>query len=213
MNISIPKIKEKTLVLPSAGELLKGIILIMLSRGELFGMWPLGLAYAATFPISSVYIAVIGLCFGMVNMGASAIRYILIFFIYYMLSSYKKITDTKKKAVTLGFLTAFLSGIELLFSGMTPVGGILVLAEAVLTGGLFWIFTYQDGKSTLSRLAQMIIFGSILNGVQGAVIPYANVSLSVFCAIFVALSFSYACELPVAALSSGVLAFVMAVGS
>lgn len=213
MNITIPKINEKTLVLPSAKELLKGIVLIVLSRSGIFGMSPLGLAFAATFPVKSGYIALIGLCFGMVNMGASAIRYILTFFIYNMLHSYKKITEVKKRAITLGALTAILSGTELLFSGISATAMVTVLAESVLTSGLFWIFTYVNGKSTLSRLAQMIIFGSILSGVQGAVIPYANVSLSVFCAIFTALSFSYACDLPMAALSSGILAFVMSAGS
>ncbi|MBQ7986598.1 MAG: hypothetical protein IJ304_04955, partial [Clostridia bacterium] len=211
MNISIPKINEKTLVLPSAKELLKGIVLILLSRGGLFGMSPLGIAYASTFPLKSGYIAFIGLCFGMVNMGAGAVRYILTFFIYYMLCSYKKLTDVKKRAILLGGLTAILSGAQLLFSN--TLSGIMALAESILTGGLFWVFTFLDGKSTISRLAQMIIFGSILSGVQGAVIPYANVSLSVFCAIFTALSFAYACELPVAALMSGVLAFVMSIGS
>jgi len=213
MNISIPKINEKTLVLPSVSQILKGIILILLSRGGLFGMSPLGVAYAATFGVKSGYIAFIGLCFGMVNMGAGAIRYILTFFIYYMLYSYKKITDVKKRAVVLGSLTVLFSGIELLFSGVNTAGTVTIFLEAALTGGLFWIFTFLDGKSTLSRLGQMIIFGSVLSGVQGAVIPYINVSLSVFCVIFAALSFSYACELPIAALCSGMLAFVMSAGS
>ena len=213
MNISIPKINERTLVLPSVKELVKGIILIVLSRNGLFGMSPLGPAFAATISAGNGYVALIGLCFGMVNMGTGALRYILTFLLYYTLCSYKKITDVKKRAVVLGVLTAILSGTELLFSGASTVGTVMVLAEAVLTGGLFWVFTFADGKSTLSRLGQMIIFGSILSGVQGAVIPYINVSLSVFCAIFAALSFAYACELPVAALSSGILAFIMSAGS
>ncbi len=212
MNISIPKINEKTLVLPTVSELLKGIVLIILSRGRVFGMSPLGIAFAATFPIKSGYIALIGLCFGMVNAGAGAIKYILTFFLYYMLSFYKKITNVKKRAILLGTLMAIISGIKL-FSGITPIGVAMVFSEAILTAGLFWVFTYLDEKSTMSRLAQMIIFGSILSGVQGTVIPYANVSLPVFCAIFTALSFSYACELSIAALTSGVLAFVMSAGS
>ncbi|MBR5808630.1 MAG: SpoIIE family protein phosphatase [Clostridia bacterium] len=213
MNISIPKINEKTITFPPAKELLKGIILIVLSRGGIFGMSPLGVAFAATFGVKSGYIALIGLCFGMVNMGASAIRYILTFFIYYILDYYKKIQGAKKGALTLGVLTAVFCGIELLFSGITAMGTVLLILEAVLTGGLYWIFTYLGGKSIISRLAQMIILGSVLNGVQGAVIPYANISISVFCAIFLALSFSYACRLSVAALMSGVLAFVMSIGS
>lgn len=213
MNISIPKISEKTITFPPLKELLKGVILIVLSRGGIFGMSPLGVAFAATFGAKSGYIALIGLCFGMVNMGAAAIRYILTFFIYYILDYYKKIQSVKKRALTLGTLTAVFCGIELLFSGVSAMGTVLLILEAVLTGGLYWIFTYLGGKSIISRLAQMVILGSVLNGVQGAVIPYANISLSVFCAIFLALSFSYACRLSVAALMSGVLAFIMSIGS
>lgn len=213
MNLTIPKIDERTLVLPSAKELLKGIVLIVLSRCGLFGMSPLGVAFAATFSAKNGYIALIGLCFGLVNKGTGAIRYILTFFLYNMLCSYKKVSGVKKQVVMLSGLTAILSGTELLFLGANTAGWIMVLAEAVLTGGLFWIFTFLDGKSTVSRLGQMIIFGSIISGVQGAVIPYINVSLSVFCVIFVTLSFAYACELPIAALSSGILAFVVSAGS
>ena len=213
MNISIPKITEKALVFPPVKELAKGIILIVLARGQLFGMSPLGLAFAATFAAKSGYIALIGLCFGMVNMGAGAIKYILTFLIYYILLSHKKIHSVKKRAITLGVLTAVLSGAGLVFSGLNTASCVMAFIESVLVGGLFWIFTFLGGKSTLSRLAQMVVFGSILNGVQGAVIPYANVSVSAFCAIFAALSFSYACELPIAALTSGLLAFVMSIGS
>lgn len=213
MNITIPKITEKTITFPPLKELFKGIILIMLSRGGIFGMSPLGVAFAATFAAKNGYIALIGLCFGMVNMGAGAIRYILAFFIYYILYYYKKIPGVKKRAITLGTLVAVFGGIELLFSGLTMTGGIVILMEAALTGGLYWLFTFLDGKTAVSRLAQMVVFANVLNGLQGAVIPYANVGLSVFCAIFVALSFSYACNLPMAALMSGILAFIMSIGS
>ena len=98
MNISIPKISEKTITFPPLKELLKGIILIVLSRGGIFGMSPLGIAFAATFGAKSGYIALIGLCFGMVNMGAAAIRYILTFFIYYILDYYKKMQRVIKRA-------------------------------------------------------------------------------------------------------------------
>ncbi len=213
MNISIPKINAKSITFPPVKELFKGIILIVLSRGGIFGMSPLGVAFAATFGAKSGYIALIGLCFGMVNMGASAIRYILTFFIYYILDYYKKIPTVEKRAFTLGIFTASFRGIELLFTGFDAMGTVMLILESVLTGGLYWLFTFLGGKSALSRLAQMVIFGSLLNGVQGAVIPYAGVSLSVFCAIFVALSFSYACNLPMASLMSGILAFVMSIGS
>lgn len=212
MNISIPKIPEKTLVFPAVKEILKGLVLIMLARTQIFGMWPLGTAFAATFPIQNAYIAFVGLCFGMANAGASAIRCILTFFIYYILSYLKKLQTVQKRVLALGVLTLVTSGAELVISGISLHGVIMVIAEAVLTGGLYFLFTFSGKKSSVSNLAEIVIFGSLLTGISGAVIPYVNLSLPAFCAVFAALCLAYACDLPLAALASGILAFVMTMG-
>jgi len=213
MNISIPKIPEKTLAFPAVKEILKGLMLIVLARTQLFGMSPIGIAYAATFSPQNAYIAFIGLCFGMSNFGAGAIRHILTFFIYYILTSVKDIPSAQKRAVLLGCLTVFISAFQLLLFGVNGSAVIRLMAEGVLAGGLCLLFLQAEGKTRISSFAQMVLFGSVLNGISGVIIPYVNVSLPVFCAVFAALCFAYSCELSLAALASGILAFVMSIGS
>ena len=213
MNISIPKISEKTIVLPGIKEILKGFLLVALSRTSIFGMWPFGLGFAATFSPESAFVAFIGLCFGTANLGASAIKYILTFFIYYILNFLKKLPTAKSKAIWLTILTAVFLWIEKLFLGAGTKGGLMIVAEAVLAGGLCLLFSCINEKTPAGNLAKLVIFGTVLNGISGTVIPYINVSLPVFCIIFGALCLTYACELPLAALSSGLMAFLVAVGS
>ena len=213
MNISIPKIMGKEVALPGIKDIAKGLVLVALARCEVFGMWPVGIAYAAAILPQNPYVAFIGLCLGMTNAGVLGVRYVLAFFLYYMLCFGKKITSEKKQAFIIGMSTLFFSGIVLLFLGINAVEATKLGAEAVVVGGLFFLFTFLETKSPVSALGEMIIFGSALGGIHGAVIPYVNVSLSAFCAIFTALSFAYACELTLAALASGILAFIMSVGS
>lgn len=213
MNISIPKISERAFAFGAVKEIFKGFIVIALARMQIFGMFPLGLAFASTFMPQNAYIAFIGLCLGTANLGGRAMGYILTFFIYYMLIYLKKIPTVWKRAVLLGVITFISFGIPLLFVGINTAGVLTVLSEAVLVSGFYLLFTFSEGKGALSNLAQIIIFGGVLNGIQGAVIPYVNVSLAAFCGIFFALCFAYSCQLPLAALSSGILAFIMTLGS
>lgn len=213
MNISIPKISKKTVVLPALGQVAKGLLLIVLTRCEFFGMWPLGTAFAAAFFSQNWYIALLGLCFKVVNSGMGSVRYILTFFTYNIFLRSKKIRTAAKRAVALGIITALFSFTQLLFTGFNTKSALLFGAEAVLCGGLFYILTFFDGKSAMSNFARIVVLGSVLSGISGAVLPYANISIQAFCAIFSALSVAYACELPTAALASGLLAFVMSAGS
>lgn len=213
MNISIPKMSEKTISFPAIKEVLKGLALVLVARNQIFGMWPLGPAFAATFSLQSSYIAFIGLCFGMANIDAGAIRYILTFFLYIILTTTRKIHSTQKKAVLLGMLTALSSVAEVIWGGITAGRVAMIWAEAILTGGLYLLFSFLDERTYISCLAQIVVFGSILSGMSGAYIPYINIDLPVFCAVFVALCISYACELPLAAVSSGILAFIMSMGT
>lgn len=213
MNISIPKIAGKTLTIPKIKEILKVLALVTLSRTGFFGMHPLGLAFAATFSAENSFLAILGLCFGMTNFGSSAIKYILTFFIYYMLNLFGKIHTVRSRAIVLTLITAISLGTSYAISGINTQGILMVVAETVLTTGFFLIFSVSHEKTPVANLGKMIFFGGILNGLAGAVIPYVNVSLPVFCGIFAALCLTYSCELPLAALASGILAFAMSAGS
>lgn len=85
MNITIPKMSERTIVLPGKKELAKGLVLAALAGAQIPGMAPLGAAYAAAaFPAESAYIALAGLCAGTALAKLSVIKYVLAFFIYYI---------------------------------------------------------------------------------------------------------------------------------
>ena len=142
MNISIPKMSERTFAFGAVKEILKGFIVIALARMQIFGMSPLGLAFASTFMPHNAYIAFIGLCFGTANLGARALGYILTFFIYYTLVYLKKIQSAGKRAILLGGIAFITFGIPLVFTGLSMAGVFLVLSEAVLVGGfaLFFLF-------------------------------------------------------------------------
>jgi len=213
MNISIPKISGKTLTIPGVKEILKCLALVTLARTSFFGMHPLGLAYAATFSAGNSFLAFFGLCFGMANFGSASIKYILTFFIYYMLNLFGKLPTVKIRASVLFILTAVSLWTTRFVSGITPSVVLITVAETLLITGLYLLFSVSHEKTPLANFGKMVFFGGILSGLTGAVIPYINVSLPVFCGIFVALCLTYSCELPLAALASGILAFVMSAGS
>ena len=208
MNITIPKIKENTLVLPKAKEVLKILVLVALARTQIFGMSPQGVAFAATFLPYKGWLGLVGLCFGTANFGISSLRYILTFFIYYIFIRKEKFQTPGKRAFCLG-ASALATGVGSLIVAGGGMKAVLCIAEAFLEGALYYLFTFLDKNTPVSSFARILIFAGILSGIDGAVIPYANISLSAFCAIFAALSFSYACKISVAMVVSGILAFVM----
>lgn len=209
MNITIPKIPEKTLALPSAKTLLSGICVAVLSRAGMAGMSPLGLAFAATFPPNSVYIALLGLGAGILHSGPAGIKYIFSYLIYYILSIIKKTDDPITRAYFLG--TAFIvsGGASLLLSGADVVSGIYVIAEAVICGGVYLLFTNIGRKNPVAHIAEITLLGGILSGFSGVTIPYINVNVSAFLAIFSAMCICYACQTPSAVLGCMVLGFVL----
>ncbi len=209
MNIIIPKIPEKTIVLPAKKDILKGLALIALSRAQLPGMYPLGLAFAATFPMENAYIALIGLCAGMASARLSALKYILSFFIYYMLVYLKKTEDNMVKAVALGVSVLSAGVISFFWTGLKLQPLLLLCAETFIAGGAYYLFTFAGERTDKAHFAELIILGGILNGISGVILPYINVNIAVFAVIFISMSLCYACELPQAVLACAGLGFVM----
>ncbi len=209
MNIIIPKIPEKTITLPDRADILKGFILIALARAELPGMNPLGLAFAATFPMENAYIALIGLCAGMASAKLAALKYIISFFIYYILIYLKKTEDSMVKAVALGFSLLTAGFLTFLWTGITTGSLLYLLAEVFIVGGTYYLFSFLGGKGDLSHFAQIIIIGGILNGLEGVSLPYINVSASMFAVIFISMCLCYACGPTISVLVCAVLGFVM----
>lgn len=209
MNITIPKIPEKTLALPSGKTLLRGLAVVALSRAALEGMAPLGLAFAATLPPNCAYIALLGLGAGILDAGLSGLKYIFSFIIYYILSNLKKTDDRSIHAYFLGGALAVSGGASLLLLGADIMSAILVLAEAVVCGGMYILFDNIGKNTATAHIAEVIVIGGILSGFSGVTIPYLNVNASSFVSVFVALCICYACQTPSAVLACMVLGFVI----
>lgn len=209
MNIIIPKIPEKTIVLPDKKDIFKGIALIALSRAQLPGMYPLGLAFAATFPMENAYIALIGLCAGMASAKLSALKYILSFFIYYILVYLKKTEDNMVKSIALGVSVLSAGVISFFWTGLKLRPLMLLGAETFVAGGASYLFTFAGERTDKAHFAEIIILGGILNGLSSVFLPYINVNIAVFAAMFICMSICYACELSLATLACLSLGFVM----
>lgn len=209
MNITIPKMREKTIVLPGRGEIAKGLLLIALAGAQMPGMRPLGVAFAATFPAESAYIALIGLCAGMAAAKISALKYILSFFIYYIFIYMKKTEDSSIKAAALGVSVLLAGMVSFLWTGFSQTEAILLIPEAVIAAAAFRLFEHQGEHSAPGNFADLVIVGAALNGLIHAVIPYISLNAAVFAAFFLLMCIGYACDAPAAALSGAVLGFIM----
>ena len=205
MNITIPKINEKTLSLPSAKAILKGLLVVVLARARIGGMSPLGLAFAATFSPAEAYLGVLGLFAGMADGGAvSCAKYVLSYLIYYILSRRKK-----SQSFTLSASLIIAGGLSLLWTGASYAGALILLSEAVLCGGAHVLMSTAKNEDFSGRVSELIIAGGVLCGISGATIPYINVNASLFAAVFIAMSICYSCKPTVAVFACAILGFVM----
>ncbi len=213
MHIIIPKIPEKTITLPTKAELLKGLALVLLMRAQLPGMSPLGIALAATFPLKSAYIALFGLCTGVSTAGISVIKYILSYFIYYILEQIKKPKDTAVSAIAVGVAVLAGGALNFLWTGAGISDLLFLLAEMFVAGGVFYLFSSLGRKNEMSQLAAIILTGGILNGIAGVYLPYININAAVFFALLIAMSLCYACEPPLAVMACTIIGFIMNITS
>lgn len=213
MNITIPKISEKTLALPSGKEILKGLTIIALARARLWGMAPLGLAFAATLPLGSSYIGLLGLAAGMADSGAAGLKYIFSYLIYYILVYIRKSQKEKSRAITLGTVLFINCAIGLWVSGTSLRAPLLCIPEALVCASAYLLFCRLSDNTPVSRVAELVAVGGALCGLSGVTIPYLGVNASLFAAIFIAMSLCYACTPPVAVFASASLGFVMNLSS
>ncbi len=209
MNITIPKIFEGTISLPSKREIAKGILLIALARSHISGVYPLGIAFAATFSPGNAYIGLLGLCLGMSFAKLFAIKYILAFFIYSFFIYVKKTEDVKMKMITLG-VSVLLSGlISFIWTDFTKSGLLMMIPEVFIAAGAYKLFTYVDEKGDTAQIAKLVLLGGVLNGIGGVVLPYVEMHAAFFAAFFMIMCVCYALEMPFAVLSAAVFGFFM----
>ena len=205
MNITIPKTAEKTIILPTRAELLKGIMIIAMSRANMSGMYPMGIAFAAVLPLEKAYIGLIGMTIGLAASGASVGKYLVALFLYYAVIFLKKYTGEYTKAVVLGLSVLVSGALSFTWTGISRDSVLMLVIEAFLTGGILVMVSTLGEKSERGFLATLVVAGGVLNGVSDMFIPYINIGLAPFAAIFEIMCICYACELPTAVMTGGIL--------
>lgn len=210
MNITIPKMSERTIVLPGKKELIKGLLLTALAGAQLPGMAPLGAAYAAAaFPAESAYIALAGLCAGTALAKMPVIKYVLAFFIYYIYVAARKTDDKDVRSVALGVATALAGLINFFFTGFTTTAAILLVPEAILSGCAYRLFTHEGEGGAEGCFADLLVIGGVFNSLISVVLPYINLNIAVLGAFFAVMCIAYACDIAESALAGLLIGFVM----
>lgn len=213
MNITIPKISEKTIILPKKADILRGILIILLARAEIFGMRPLGLAYAAIMPKECMYIAIIGIFAGNMDSYFLLIKYMLAFFINYILIQTKKCEDTVKKALSLMTAVIISGALSFVWTGLLPMGVIHLLGEVIFAGGAYYLFSKSKEKTTEGNIAKLIITGGVLNVLAMVTVPQTNINIGLFFAILLCTGLSYSLRPQEAVLASGIIGFLINMSS
>lgn len=213
MNIIIPKIPEKTIVLPSKKDIVKGIVTVLLSRASLGGACPLGLAFAATMGIDFAYIPLIALTLGAIFGTTFTLKYICGYFIFRLLVYLRKKDDENVKAVALGFSLLFTGAVELLFTHGTLINIVYLCAEAFIVGLAYLLFIHIEEKNSAGAVALLVAIGSVFNGFMSTTISHININLGVFCSMFTAICLCYAFNLPIAVFGSCILGFLVNINS
>lgn len=210
MNITIPKMPERTITLPTRTEFLKGLLIIGLSGAEIFGMRPFGLCLAATLSAESAYIAILSLCLGVIGGGVASVRYLMAFLIYYILVHLKKREDVMERTVRLSFSVLAAGAISTLWSWDGWESGARVVAEMVIAGGTYYLFTKSGEKTTQGNVAKLIITGGVLCALSKIILPYINVNLGMLLTILMCATISYSVGMSNGVLAAAVIGFLAA---
>lgn len=209
MNITVPKIFEKQNALPQRREIIKGLAVLALSRAEIAGMYPFGLALAATIPHASAYIAFLGLGAGLSGTGLSVLKYVAALLLYYICTYPEKARSDGAKAVLLGISLTAAGAVRILTSEFHLYSVLTLLTESAVAGGTFRLFRIAGEKSERGHLCEVIIFGGILNGLSGAVIPYLNINAAYFIAALAGMSICRSLDTASAVLCCALMGFTV----
>ncbi len=209
MNIIVSKLSKNSALSSAKKIMLKGVALAALSRVNIFGIYPFGLAFAATFSHEHAYIALIFMMLGMADKGIYSLKYILAFLIYHLLIYMKKTRDSMVKAIAVG-VAVFIGGtVSFLWTKAGLIDLIMLSAEAVASGAVFYLFGFIGKKNDTAHFAELVTLGGIISGIFGISLPYININISAASAIFISMSIAYAFEVPIAGFAACVLGFML----
>ena len=191
----------------------KMLIVIALSRTQIIGMYPFGIAYAALFAEENAVAAFLSILIGASVSGGIMMKYILAALIFAATVYIRKFKDFSVKAVALGVSVIIASAVCLFKDGATPAQIILIVPEAFMAGGLYQLFANKRGEGFLEYGKEIIIAGACLGGMYGLKIPYADVDLAILTGMIITMSAAFSCGIPVAVLTGTVLGFLIFVKS
>lgn len=212
MNAYAKKI-EGALSLPWVNTAFRMFLITVLSRTQIIGTHPFGIAYAAAFAEENPICAIVALAAGAVQDGASAVKYILSALIYGTIVYFRKFKDYQVKAVALGTAVTVGSAVSLFSVGATPAKIILILPEAFAVGGLYHLFAGKKKEGILAYGKEIIITGVCLGGLYGLELPYISADASLLLGMIIIMSVSYSCGIPVAVLTGAALGFMIFINS
>lgn len=212
MNAYAKKI-ERTLTMPWIYTAFKMFLVIALSRTQIIGTYPFGIAYAAAFAEENALCAVIALAAGIAQDGADAVKYLLSALIYGVIVIIRKFKNTQVKAVALGSAVSIASAVSLFSAGATPARIILILPEAFLVGSLYQLFAGENREGILAYGKEIIITGACLGGLYGLETPYIGADAALFLGMIIIMSVSYSCGIPAAVLTGAALGFMIFIKS
>ncbi|MCR4692930.1 MAG: SpoIIE family protein phosphatase [Firmicutes bacterium] len=192
----------------------KMLLVIALSRTQVIGMNPFGIAYAAFFAEENALCAFFALLIGTAAGGGDVlIKYISAALIFAATVYIRRFKDFSVKAVALGVSLIVASAISLFKAGATPAKIILIVPEAFMAGGLYRLFSNEKGEGFLEYGKEIIIAGACLGGLYGLKVPYIDVDLAIMAGMIITMSAAFSCGIPVAVLTGTVLGFLIFIKS
>lgn len=213
MNAYAKKI-EGALSVPWIHTAFKMFLVIALSRTQIIGANPFGIAYAAAFAEENPVCAIIALAAG-VSLGgeAEAIKYIISGLMYGVIIYLRNFKNYQVRAVALGTAVIAGSAVSLFSIGITPARIALIFPEAFAVGGLYQLFSGEKKEGILAYGKEIIITGACLGGLYGIKIPYVDADLSLFFGMIIIMSVSYSSGIPISVLTGAVLGFMIFIKS
>lgn len=186
----------------------KVLLVIALSKTQIAGTYPLGIAYSAVLAEENAIMAAIGLIAGALSSGGTALKYISAGILYALMLYIRRFEEKQVKAVALG-TSVIIASLGILFkSGVTPSRLAMMLPEAFAVGGLYILFGNIKKGGMTAYCAEIILAGGFLSGIYGLRLPYLNINIAVFAMMLIVMSTSYSCGIPISVLTGAVLGFM-----
>ena len=223
--MKIQPLQRETTVLraPTLKDILPTLLLFVISRGTILGLFPFGLAlFAASFDKSIGYLGITAMYLGMLTAkaGSDAIKYIMAGLCFWI---YTKIIPEKfKKTGALGCALCLALGglVYMLQTHFSVYGLTLVAIEAIVCYFLFEVFSHADAyiqnpsktPTHIELVSCAVLLGTVTIGTVDIVLPF-SIHPSIILAIYALLVTSYSSSASLSGAAGVVVGFVSGLNS